>query len=183
MPARTNLRPLTKRQREVLEAIALRKSIKQMANDAGISESAVNQHIRALKQNFAVNSLAELAQCYREIGKVLPNETCRKPICKDTHLVIGNDSGPDSLPDNMQPVVTFNDPLAYESPPPWALVDQPEQRLQVGPEVLNGRDANWVRAAAMVAVALGTLLVLLVGLGVAHGLSSALEAYQLASVP
>jgi DNA-binding CsgD family transcriptional regulator len=172
-------RTLTPRQSEVLQGIALRKPIKQIAGDAGISESAVNQHIRVLKRIYQVNSLGQLAECYRQMETAQPEESCRKPICNDNQLFFGNEAGAESGQDKMQPVVAFNEPLAYESPPPWARQDSASHGLHLVPEVLNGRDANWVRTAAMVAVAIGTLLVLLIGLGVAQGLSSAFEAQHL----
>ena len=172
-------RPLTARQSEVLAGIALRKPIKQIANEAGISESAVNQHIRVLKQACGVNSLTELAQCYREMDSADGEDTCRKSTCNDNQLFFGKETPSGSAQDNLQPVVEFNEPLAYQSPPPWARLGDANSGLQVVPEVLNGRDANWVRTAAMVAVAFGTLLILLVGLGVVQGLSSAFQAHHL----
>jgi len=56
---------LTPRQREVIERIDRRMPIKLIANELGISPSRVNQHIRALKDRFGAESLAELVEAYR----------------------------------------------------------------------------------------------------------------------
>ena len=58
-------RILTDRQRSVMERIDRRVPIKVMAQELGISETRVNQHIRALKDIYGTESLNELVEVYR----------------------------------------------------------------------------------------------------------------------
>lgn len=59
------IRPLTARQRAVMERIDRRIPIKVIALELGVSETRINQHIRALKDIFEAASLFELVENYR----------------------------------------------------------------------------------------------------------------------
>ena len=59
------VRSLTERQRSVLERIDRRVPIKMIAQELGISETRINQHIRALKDIYRTESLNELVALYR----------------------------------------------------------------------------------------------------------------------
>ncbi|MEP3050666.1 MAG: LuxR C-terminal-related transcriptional regulator [Erythrobacter sp.] len=61
----TASRPLTDRQRDVMELIDRRMPIKVIAQELDLSESRVNQHIRALKDIYAAGNLSELVGRYR----------------------------------------------------------------------------------------------------------------------
>ena len=61
---------LTKRQAEVLECVADRLTLKETAGRLGVSESAINGHIKAMKQQLQVNSLSELAEIWRKINSM-----------------------------------------------------------------------------------------------------------------
>jgi len=56
---------MTDRQREVMERIDRRVPIKVIAGDLKVSEARINQHIRALKDKFEVESMSELVDRYR----------------------------------------------------------------------------------------------------------------------
>lgn len=56
---------LTERQLAVIERIDRRVPIKVIAQELGVSETRINQHIRALKDIFEVDSLNELVETYR----------------------------------------------------------------------------------------------------------------------
>ncbi len=56
---------LTDRQRAVMARIERRIPIKVIALELGVSESRINQHIRALKDIYAAGSLFELVENYR----------------------------------------------------------------------------------------------------------------------
>lgn len=64
MPPGT-IRPLTARQRAVMERIDRRIPIKVIALELGVSETRINQHIRALKDIYEAASLFELVDNYR----------------------------------------------------------------------------------------------------------------------
>lgn len=56
---------LTEKQREVIHRIDRRMPIKVIASEMGVSETRINQHIRALKRIYGVGSLNELVESYR----------------------------------------------------------------------------------------------------------------------
>lgn len=57
---------LTKRQQAVMERIDRRMPIKLIAQDLGVSETRINQHIRALKDHFRAGNLGDLVEEYRK---------------------------------------------------------------------------------------------------------------------
>lgn len=69
-----SMRELTDRQRDVMQRIDRRMSIKVIAQDLGMSETRVNQHIRALKDIFQTENLPELVEQYRKSILHAPNE-------------------------------------------------------------------------------------------------------------
>ena len=64
MPHRP-VRPLTERQKDVMEKIDLRVPIKVIARELKVSETRINQHIRALKNTYKVETLGGLVEAYR----------------------------------------------------------------------------------------------------------------------
>lgn len=58
-------RRLTDRQQAVMERIDRRVPIKVIAQELGVSETRINQHIRALKDFYDAASLGELVENYR----------------------------------------------------------------------------------------------------------------------
>ncbi len=56
---------LTDKQREVMHRIDRRMPIKLIASEMGVSETRINQHIRALKRIYDTGSLNELVESYR----------------------------------------------------------------------------------------------------------------------
>lgn len=165
---------LTVRQLDVLERISLRQSIKLIAFDLGISESAVNQHIKALKSNHSATNLAELSEVYRSISESCGPSTYRKTASRKKHLPESAITLDLHHQVDSPPVIAFHEPLSYEIRPPW------EKMLErdVGPGVLNGVNATWVRGAAIVLIAVGLLATIMIGLGVAQGVTTALESVQ-----
>ncbi len=58
-------RALTEKQRAVMEGIDRRQPIKLIAGEMGVSETRINQHIRALKTIYGASSLNELVEKFR----------------------------------------------------------------------------------------------------------------------
>ena len=56
---------LTGKQRDVIRRIDRRMPIKLIASEMGVSETRINQHIRALKAIYGVGSLNELVESHR----------------------------------------------------------------------------------------------------------------------
>ncbi|MEO9462231.1 MAG: hypothetical protein ABJ242_05790 [Marinomonas sp.] len=63
---------LTERQRSVMERIDRRVPIKVIAQEMGVSETRINQHIRALKDIYDAGSLNELVAIYRSTQSANP---------------------------------------------------------------------------------------------------------------
>ena len=165
---------LTKRQLEVLDGISRRQSIKQIAFELHISESAINQHIKALKFNLEVGSLGDLAEAYRAISGCYDEQTYRKTTSRKKQLPPAADSTDEDRKDGIEPIIAFHQPLAYEMRAPWTSMVGPP----VVPRVLNGENASWVRGAAIIVMAVGMLATIMIGLGVAQGVTSALSKVQ-----
>lgn len=64
MPPPTS-KSLTERQRAVMVRIDRRVPIKVIARELGVSDTRINQHIRALKNIYSASSLGELVEGYR----------------------------------------------------------------------------------------------------------------------
>ena len=66
---------LTHRQRDVSERLAHGMTIAAIADDLGLTESRVNQIIRALKNRFEVDTQAGIVAAYQEFVLVEGSET------------------------------------------------------------------------------------------------------------
>lgn len=62
-------RRLTDRQRAVMERIDRRVPIKVIAQELGVSETRINQHIRALKDLYDAGNLGDLVENYRAVHR------------------------------------------------------------------------------------------------------------------
>ncbi|HYR94284.1 MAG TPA: LuxR C-terminal-related transcriptional regulator [Methylomirabilota bacterium] len=61
-------RPLTARQREVLDLVAAGNSNKEIAHRVGISEAAVKKHLEALRRRYGANNRVQLVRAAVEHG-------------------------------------------------------------------------------------------------------------------
>ncbi|MEZ5684272.1 MAG: helix-turn-helix transcriptional regulator [Novosphingobium sp.] len=158
---------LTQRQSQVLELVAKRRTLKQIAGELQISESAVNQHIKALKVILGVNSLSELADLHRTMGNLHAESDCRNSACRISELPSEHDIDQQSELDDQGSEITFHDAFSYRLDAPW----EGEIEPKVVPGLLEGSNAGLLRAALIVAIALGFFALILIGLGVAQGVS------------
>ena len=187
--APNGIRPLTERQADVMERIDRRMPIKVIAGELGVSETRINQHIRALKNIYGARSLGELVEEYRkqraviveaeeleeefshqeiaEISTLKPaEEALTKPVCnkkQGERSVFGvNNDGRDE-----DEAIEFNDASPLSTRAPWLMPDEPE----VVPRVLSGEHAIVLRLAAIVGIASGILLAVLMTVSAAVALS------------
>jgi hypothetical protein len=181
---------LTVRQRAVIERIDRRVPIKVIAQELGVSETRINQHIRALKDVYAAASLGELVENYRatlvvtepeaaqdnDVGGLgnATDEESRTPFSEAAY--INNQINPATdfaefgqRDDPGQLVMSDAMPLIEQAP--WLRSGEP----RVVPGVLDGEHAVLFRLVAIVGIAAGILaaVVLTVTAGVA--LSEATE--------
>src|SRR5690606_635061 len=77
---------LTERQTQVLERLGRRLPIKVIAAELAVSESRVNQHVRALKQVFSARDLSDLVARYRAAADAPAESPFRKAAGRKNHL-------------------------------------------------------------------------------------------------
>ena len=157
----------TRRQREVLELIDRRMPIKRIAFELDISESRVNQHIRALKDAYEVEGLDALVAAYRTEN---PGDTPYRNTASSFREVSDTGRMPQEG-DRVAPgefVLADVAPLAIEVP--WNAKREP----RVVPGVLDGDHAVLYRLAVIVGLALAfiVLVVLVVTAALSVGEAS-----------
>jgi DNA-binding CsgD family transcriptional regulator len=189
-------RRLTDRQQAVMQRIDRRVPIKVIAQELGVSETRINQHIRALKDVYEAGSLGELVENYRATLPPAPAEdvpSMRAVLGEPTDT---GASGPFSeaaytkkqIP---QPAI-FADQLSRDDPgrlvmsdamplleqAPWLRPGEP----RVVPGVLNGEHAVLFRLGAIVGIASGILAAVVLTITAARTLSEATEGKAVISV-
>lgn len=166
-PALCHIFPgLTPKQHEVLRFVAENRTSKEIAWELGISESAVNQRIEGVRLRAGSPPRAELARAYRVY--LLELEQACNPVPDKIPQV---PETPSALPvekrDERVEPLALAEPVTFTVTAPW----QREAFGSIVPEVLDGANAGLSRAAAMIAIAGGMLLVAMAGLGVVRALS------------
>ena len=145
---------LTDRQMEVLALIDRRLPIKRIAHELGISESRVNQHIRALKDAFGVQGLDALVEAYRvQVPEKDRNEAYRFSASSFSEVPPQRHSPQEG--DRVAPgefVLADVAPLAIEAP--WEAKHEP----RVIPGVLDGDHAVLYRLAVIIGLALAFIV-------------------------
>lgn len=192
-------RRLTDRQRAVLERIDRRVPIKVIAQDLGVSETRINQHIRALKDFYEAGSLGELVENYRATlapediavaereGAVTaahpdedrplgstPDAGLLKPFSEAAYRKTQINTAPDLADfgfrdDPGQLVLSDAMPLIEQAP--WLRPGEP----RVVPGVLDGEHAVLLRLGAIVGIATGILASVILAITAAMTLSQATE--------
>lgn len=157
---------LTAKQHEVLRFVAENRTSKEIAWELGISESAVNQRIEGVRARAGSPPRAELARAYRQYLQdieaacnLLPDKIPQVPLDEAEGQELERDGAADPF--------ALADAVTFRFNPPW----QDERRGRVVPEVLDGAHAGLSRTVAMIAIALGILMIAMVGLGVVQALS------------
>ncbi len=184
-------RPLTKRQAAVMERIDRRTPIKVIAQELGVSETRINQHIRALKDIYEVGSLGDLVEEYRASQEL--EESVRVPLIggadakeNQTDAYSGKDlrGASYTIPqvsatvfgfdrDNRDSVanVEMSDVLPLIERAPWLKPGEPK----VVPGLLDGEHAIMFRLAAITGIAFGFLAAVVLTVTAANAISEALD--------
>lgn len=158
---------LTVKQHEVLRYVSENRTSKEIAWEIGISESAVNQRIEGVRSRTGSPLRAELARGYRQY-LLEANEACNSLPDKNPQVPHRPVEAPDILQSDRVPDLALSDAVTYTVMAPW----QRDDSARIVPEVLDGANAGLNRAAAIVAIAGGIMMVAMVGLGVAKSLAS-----------
>ncbi len=180
-------RRLTDRQRSVMERIDRRVPIKVIAQELGVSETRINQHIRALKGVYQSYSLGELVENYRatqmpEIPedpeqiplRIFPDTDSLKPFSEPAYtktqvnpandlIELGSRDDPGHL--------VLSDAMPLIDQAPWLRPSEP----RVVPGVLDGEHAVLLRLGAIVGIATGILASVILAITAAMTLSAATE--------
>lgn len=180
-------RPLTERQRAVMERIDRRVPIKVIAQELGVSETRINQHIRALKDVYEAESLGDLVERYRaetaedadETGDLSPASGAPgaenlKPFSDSAYSksqVAGTVPFGNSPFRNDPGELVMSDVLPLEAQAPWLRSGEPK----VVPRVLDGPNAVLLRLVAIVGIAFGVLAAVVLTVTAAMTISEALE--------
>lgn len=187
-------RRLTDRQRAVMERIDRRVPIKVIAQELGVSETRINQHIRALKDVYDAASLGELVENYRA---TLPPETPREPPeaplgTRADEALLRPFSEPAYTKSQINPATDLADLDGRDDPgrlvlsdamplfeqAPWLRPGEP----RVVPGVLDGEHAVLFRVGAIVGIAFGILAAVILSVTAAEALSNAMEGKAAVSV-
>nr|WP_298930717.1 hypothetical protein [uncultured Erythrobacter sp.] len=179
-------RPLTERQQAVLKRIDRRMPIKVIAQDLGVSETRINQHIRALKDIYSAGSLGELVETYRATKKAEDAEKASdggdtaapdEPAKGFTETVYSKKQVPGfgDISDTGlrvdQGELVMSDVLPLIEQAPWLRAGEPK----VVPGVLDGEHAVLFRLAAIIGIAFGILAAVVLSVTAAVALSEAMD--------
>ncbi len=187
-------RRLTDRQRAVIERIDRRVPIKVIAQELGVSETRINQHIRVLKDVYRAGSLGELVENYRatrapalspepkenSLG-ASPDAVLRPPLSEPAYTKTQINPATDLLDlsgrdDPGQLVLSDAMPLIEQAP--WLRPGEP----RVVPGVLDGEHAVLFRLGAIVGIASGILAAVVLTVTAAVALSDAMNGKATVSV-
>lgn len=191
------LRPLTQRQKAVIERIDRRAPIKVIARDLGVSETRINQHIRALKNIYGAESLTDLVEAYRASQSA--QEEVEEEIAGTSDIPQPAVSGAEGAgyaekvdlseavySKNQVPISSLiSDPMPQVDPgelvirdvssmveeAPWLRPGDP----RVVPRALDGEHAVWLRLVAIVGIAFGFLAAVVLAVTAAVTISEALD--------
>ncbi len=169
MPAST-IRGLSDRERAVLDGVDRRLPLKAVAAELGISESRVNQHIRALKERYRVNNLPDLVEAWRTQDTDKQAEPPYRNPAWRIPQVPGDDADGDGR-NRVAPgefVLADAAPLAIEAP--WMTRIEP----RVVPGMLDGDNAVLLRLALIIGLAFGLIAVIVLVVTASLSLSEAL---------
>lgn len=185
---------LTDRQRAVMERIDRRVPIKVIATELGVSETRVNQHIRALKDFYDAASLGELVENYRAtLGPeatldgtendpvTIADEALLKPFSEPAYTIsqINGAGNPADFGDRDDPGrLVLSDAMPLIEQAPWLKPGEP----RVVPGVLDGEHAVLMRLGAIIGIAAGILASLILVITAAMTLSQATEGKAYLSV-
>lgn len=162
---------LTDRERAVLDGIDRRLPLKAVAAEIGVSESRVNQHVRALKERFAVNSLPDLVDAWR--GEDIENDG--EPDCRNSAWRNPQVSGAPRRGESGGRVApgefVLSDAALFAIEAPWSVENEP----RVVPGVLDGGNAVLLRLAVIIGITFGLLAAIVLVVTASLALSEALQ--------
>lgn len=192
------MRSLTARQRSVMERIDRRIPIKVIAMELGVSETRINQHIRALKDIYGAASLFELVDNYRlaegltgtdedtagqpddnaatdqDASAGMRSDASQPPLSEPAYnkkQITGTYSNLDEWPQDNAAMLVVGDVMPLAEHASWLSPGEP----RVVPGLLEGEHAVLLRILAMVLIAAGILAAVVLTVTAAMALSNAMD--------
>ncbi|MET1754689.1 helix-turn-helix transcriptional regulator [Novosphingobium sp. RD2P27] len=157
---------LTAKQHEVFALVSDNRSSKEIAGRLGISESAVNQRIEAVRGRAGFPPRAELARAYRSYTAWQQRQEAAVSAPQgELECAFAAGVAPQSPAEGLPPCI--------ESPSALFATEE-FGAVRVGPDLFFGGGGKLNRVAAMVVIAVGMLVMAMTTLGVAQALSVAL---------
>lgn len=163
----------------MLEGIDRRLPLKAVAAELGVSESRVNQHVRALKERYGVGNLPDLVEAWRSQDAEKADEHLyRNSAWRSSQVPAGELLG--DAKNRVAPgefVLADAAPFAIEAP--WLTGIEP----RVVPGMLDGDNAVLTRLAVIVGLAFGLVAAIVLVVTASLALSEALEGTAAVSPP
>jgi hypothetical protein len=171
-----------------MERIDRRIPIKVIAADLGVSETRINQHIRALKNIYGAASMTDLVENYRtahglelvaeraleEEGETPSHPYAKLPLNEteySNNQIIERLGSDDDWARNDPGALLISDVLPLAEQAPWLKPEEP----RVVPGLLDGEHAVLFRIVAMILIAVGVLAAVVLSVTAAITLSDAMD--------
>lgn len=174
-------RVFTSRQEEVLALVARRLTIKEIAAELGVSESAINQRIRAMKERAGVNTHRELAELHaatyaeRADAYIFEQSSAySETACRISPLETDEEFQKEAAWSKPKSAFSFHDSQAFRLDAPWMEFEEP----RVVPRVLDGPNAVWFRIAGILVIAVALMVTVILGLTTLQAITNAIESYK-----
>lgn len=136
-------RLLTEKQREVIRRIDRRMPIKLIASEMGVSETRINQHIRALKSIYDAGSLNELVETYRQVERSV-SVADNRPETSDLPGLDGNGGSAEMGPATPLRNAAYSKKQIYNQPHVSDLSDRDDPgSIRLSDAHVVARDAPW----------------------------------------
>ena len=148
---------VTKKQREVLDLLLEQRTTKEMAHFLGVSPSAIDQRIDALRRRAGDVTRAELTRLWRDHR----SGTCDRIPCENSQLPPHPAALHSTPQDAERGIFRFDDVAGFAPSAPWN-----SHEPLVVPEALDGSDAASNRIWLGIKIAVGMLASVLIGLAV-----------------
>ena len=171
-----------------MERVDRRVPIKVIAQELGVSETRINQHIRALKDLYGADSLRDLVDLYRLDKRIAAGGDLSADLSENQGVGISSTPlsedaynisqvpnpvfGVEGHNWDSSATVELQDVLPMIDPVPWLNPEEP----RVVPGMLNGEHALILRLAAIVGIAFGLLAAVVLTATAAIMISEALSA-------
>ena len=165
---------LTRKQIAVLDLLANNRTSKEIGHALGIAEATVNRRIEVLRSRLGGVTRHELARRYRDWTSLADTSEPAADPCVETPPqflplaepgLVRHVSGQDETATDR-----FEDALSLSLEAPWSR----EARQRIVPGVLDGKHAVLARIATIIAMLLGVVASLVLGLAAASAITDLL---------